>query len=221
MNLLTPLQLKLLKTIGQSELSQKYIWTGGTALAYRLNHRRSTDLDFFSTELEAPEIFLSKVKEVQKKLGLKQVSYQEKLNRRLFVLANGQEKIKLEFVYFPFSPLVKPKEDAALKVKIDSLKDIAVNKVLTAYQRQEPKDVYDLCLLCQQQKFNLPQLIKLVDKKFGVKIDLVALLAKISATSKLLPKLEPLLIKPQKKWPEKVASYFREIGNRKLRMMIV
>ncbi|NIQ91474.1 MAG: hypothetical protein GWN58_66005, partial [Anaerolineae bacterium] len=49
MDLLTPLQRRLLREIGQSPLREEFFLTGGTALAaLYLHHRYSVDLDLFT-----------------------------------------------------------------------------------------------------------------------------------------------------------------------------
>jgi predicted nucleotidyltransferase component of viral defense system len=51
-SILTPLQKKFLQFTAQSNLKDALYWTGGTALAeIYLQHRLSTDLNFFSPEL--------------------------------------------------------------------------------------------------------------------------------------------------------------------------
>lgn len=221
MNILTPLQKNLLKYIGKSELGKKFVWTGGTALARRLEHRYSIDLDFFSENLEAPEIFLSHINRLQKALALKQIKYEEKLNRRLFIMEQEKEQIQLEFVYFPFSPIEKPKKDAEFGIRIDSLIDIAVNKILSSYQRKEPKDAYDLYVLCAKKKFNLKKLINFAHKKFGVSIDQTSLIAKILDTAKQLQFIEPLYIKKEKNIQQRVINFFQKYGNKYLMSILV
>ena len=45
---ITPAMREVLRFIGQCQFAERFNLAGGTALALRLGHRRSIDLDFFS-----------------------------------------------------------------------------------------------------------------------------------------------------------------------------
>ncbi|MFH1890893.1 MAG: nucleotidyl transferase AbiEii/AbiGii toxin family protein, partial [Candidatus Kuenenbacteria bacterium] len=148
-------QIKILQALSKTKLAKFYYWTGGTALAYKyLPLRLSEDLDFFSFNLETDEnliIELNKLKKESRVLGIKKIDFIQHLNRQQFVLnfdKNNPESrllgtgLKLEFVFFPFKNLAKPLVDKNFKIKIDSLIDIATNKTLATYQRNEPKDIF-------------------------------------------------------------------------------
>ena len=181
-------QIKTLKAIGKTRLAQFYYWTGGTALAYRyLPVRLSEDLDFFSFNLETDENLLIELNKLKKDLNIKKINFTKDLNRQQFIfdfVKNGQ--LKLEFVFFPFKNLAKQAVDKSFGIKIDSLLDIATNKTLAAYQRNEPKDIFDLYFLLTVKKMKLADLIKNVDKKFEVKINQSDLEAKILSNVNLL-----------------------------------
>jgi predicted nucleotidyltransferase component of viral defense system len=89
-----------------------------------------------------------------------------------------------------------------------------VNKILSTYQRQEPKDVFDLyCYLNNKPKHNLQKLIKLVERKFGIAIESTTLLAKINELATQLNLISPLLLIPQKDLTKKVKKLFQNIFN--------
>lgn len=220
MKILKPLQKEILQAIAQSPLGKDYVWTGGTALAHRLNHRYSVDLDFFSEKEQSPEIFVAQIRDLQKKLNLTEESFEEKLNRKILILSQGKEKVQLEFVYFPFQAIEKPKTEKDLSIKIDSLQDIAVNKILSAFQRKEPKDVYDLYILCQEHNFDLSELLDLTKRKFDVHIDYASLIAKILKSAEQLDKLKPLLIKAEDNLSNKVKTFFQDKGNKFLAALL-
>ncbi len=184
MNLLTKLQISFLQVVGASDLGEQYIWTGGTALAHRLLHRYSSDLDFFSEHLEAPEIFFK------------------------------NEDIRVEFVYFPFSPLKQQVKDKEFGIRIDSVLDITVNKTLSAYQRREPKDAYDLYRLCKYEKYDLKKLTRLVEKKFGVAIDYTSLITKLIFTTEIIDSIMPILIHSEENLKKAIQEFFQSMGNR-------
>lgn len=169
-------QKKLLAIIAKSsQLTDSFYLTGGTALAeYYLQHRLSEDLDFFSeTEFNPADVY-GWWQGQAKKLGIKKIKAETSFNRNLFflTLADG-DMIKTEFTYFPFTRLEKLKKQNGLQ--IDSLLDIAVNKLFTIYQRSRARDYIDLYLLCQQEKFKIKDLIKLARLKFDWHIDYLQL----------------------------------------------
>lgn len=99
-------------------------------------------------------------------------------------------------------------------LQVDSLTDIMVNKTLSTYQRNEPKDVFDIyCYLVSKPKYDLPELIKLVERKFGVDIEPTILLAKINELTSQFNSLSPLLLVPQKELTQKVKKFFQGIFN--------
>jgi predicted nucleotidyltransferase component of viral defense system len=148
-------------------------------------------------------------------LNLKKIVANQQYNRRLYQLEDEQDKIKLELVYFPFPAMEKRKKIPEFSLTIDSLTDIMVNKILSTYQRNEVKDVFDLyiyfLLFCK--KFSLPQLISLVEKKFGLTLELSILLTKINELCDQANSLVPLLTAPQKKLSHRMKFYFQEIFN--------
>jgi predicted nucleotidyltransferase component of viral defense system len=133
-------------------------------------------------------IFLRAAKQA---LGLKKIESRLALNRRLFQMKN----LKLEIVYFPFPSLEKGKIYAG--VKADSLKDLAVNKVLALYQRNDPKDIFDLYYIFQKTGWQWGELVKGVEEKFGEVLDLSLLAAKAQQNLHRLEDLQPLAREPK------------------------
>ncbi|PIZ81285.1 MAG: hypothetical protein COY02_02870, partial [Parcubacteria group bacterium CG_4_10_14_0_2_um_filter_41_6] len=138
---LTQLQKQALNAIGQTELAKYFYWTGGTLLSsHYLHHRISEDLDFFSDDLIEEEAVLAEMNKIKKILGIAKMIHTTRMNRQQYILQKGKEQLKVEFVYFPFQSILKPKKIKQFPVKIASLKDISVNKIFALYQRAEPKD---------------------------------------------------------------------------------
>lgn len=176
-NILSKNQQDILSIISKDKLiCDNFYLTGGTALAeFYLQHRLSEDLDFFSeNEFEAQSIsvFLEKIK---KEAKIKKVEYQQSFNRNLFFLdLTDGDKIKMEFTYFPFERIEKRQKIGDLY--IDSLLDIAVNKVFTIYQKPRSRDFVDLYfILKKDEKLLLDDLIKKAQIKFGNYIDPIQL----------------------------------------------
>jgi len=153
-------------------ICSNFYLTGGTALAeFYLHHRLSEDLDFFSENEFEPQnvsVFLEKIK---KEAKIKKVEFQQSFNRNLFFLdlTNG-DKIKTEFTYFPFVRIERKEKMGDLY--IDSLLDIAVNKVFTIYQKPRSRDFIDLYFILKEDKnLLLDDLIKRAQIKFDSYLD--------------------------------------------------
>lgn len=165
-------QKKLLKIIGDNKnICQYFYLTGGTALAeFYLRHRLSEDLDFFSETEVDPQSVFSFLKSIQKAAGIKKIDSEQSFNRNLFFLhLNDGDVIKTEFTYFPFSRIEKKNKIGSLFV--DSLLDIAVNKVFTIYQKPRSRDFIDLYLILKHQKWTIVDLVKKAKIKFDWHID--------------------------------------------------
>lgn len=170
-NILTKRQILFLKKVGENKfLAQNFYLSGGTPLAaIYLKHRYSEDLDFFCEkefDILNINIFLKKVK---KELGIKKIDFEQSFNRNLFFLHFTKEVLKIEFTYFPFMRL-----EIGTKlhgVYLDSLLDVAVNKLFTVYQRTKARDFIDLFFLCKEAGFSISDLIKKAKIKFDWHID--------------------------------------------------
>lgn len=168
-------QIKILEAISRDNaICQIFYLTGGTALAeYYLQHRLSEDLDFFSEEefnIQAINVFFAKNKKL---LGIKKVDIQQSFNRNLIFLYLKNDVIKTEFTYFPFARIEKKIKKN--KLFIDSLEDIAVNKLFTIYQKPRSRDFIDLYLIIKKTGWEINNLIKKAKIKFDWHIDYLRL----------------------------------------------
>ncbi len=173
--ILTKNQQLLLIEIGKNKaLSECFYLGGGTALAeYHLLHRLSEDLDFFA-ETEFDPFFISTFLEgIRKKMKITTIDYQQSYNRNLFFITIGCDVIKTEFTYYPFPRI----EDKIIVngLHVDSLVDIAVNKVFTIYQRPRSRDFIDLYLILKKTKWEMSDLILKAKAKFDYHIDYLQL----------------------------------------------
>lgn len=212
---LTDLQKAVLNFFGRHNFGSNFYWTGGTLLSYRyLRHRLSVDLDFFSDDLFSDDQYLLFINDLKKEVGAGKISLTLQYNRRLYLIERAGEALKTELVYFPFPATDKKEILPEFSVKIDSLSDIMTNKILSTYQRNEPKDVFDLYrYLSGEPKHDLSQLIGLAEKKFGAAIEPTLLIAKINALSEKLDLIKPLILGPSENLAKNVKSFFQEIFN--------
>jgi predicted nucleotidyltransferase component of viral defense system len=212
---LIKLQKDTLFFIGKGFFGKNFYWTGGTLLSYLyFSHRFSVDLDFFSDELFRDEEYLEAINKLKKNIKANKITQTIQHNRKFYFIEKGKENVKLEFVFFPFPAVEKKTKVKEFSVKADSLSDIMVNKILSTYQRNEVKDIYDLYwYLSNKPKYNIIKLIKLVERKFGVAIEPVLLLEKINELCNNLDSLSPLLIKNEPNSTVKIRAFFQETFN--------
>lgn len=169
-------QQKLLLIIGQEEKICSFFYlTGGTALAeFYLHHRFSEDLDFFTEKEFDPQLISIFLKSISKKIGLQKIAVEQSFNRNLFFLhlADG-DIVKTEFTFFPFTRIEKGRQIG--KLEIDSLLDIAVNKIFTIYQKPRARDFIDLHFIIKKDGWTIGELVKKAKIKFDWHIDPIQL----------------------------------------------
>lgn len=149
-------------------LRNTFYFTGGTALSfYYLQHRTSVDLDFFSQEEFDPQTVLTKLTLWQEKLNFSIDYAPIEANHTFNLTFSNKNFVKVDFVFYPYKNLEPPK--LINGIRIDSLFDIAVNKLLMVEQRAEIKDFVDLYFLLQ--KFTIWDLMAGIKPKFNLAID--------------------------------------------------
>jgi len=199
MKILNPEQTNFLALFAKEKISNHFYLTGGTALCeFYIPYRYSEDLDFFSEdEIKTDEIiaFLKKTKD---KAGFNKFEYNTSFNRNLFFLKFSSSELKLEFTYYPFPQIHQPMVKGGLK--IDSIEDIAVNKLFTIYQKPRSRDFMDLYMIIKKYKYSIGDLIKNAKIKFDTHVDLLKLGSQFLQAKEL--KDYPRLTKPldEKLW---------------------
>jgi len=178
-SIFTEQQQLALSLIADTNLAQHFYFGGGTALShYYLQHRYSEDLDFFSQEeFDAQDITIS-IKSLQNKLGFESFDYQNSFNRNLYFLRFKDDHVlKLEFTYYPFQQIEKPKRIDGLLV--DSVIDIATNKLFTIAQKPRGRDYFDLFTIIQKYGFKIEDLRMKAKLKFDWHIDPLQLASRL------------------------------------------
>ena len=150
---------------------KNYYWTGGTVLAeFYLNHRESYDIDLFNEKQEVDLGSIEKfIYSVGKKLKASKIDHRRYLGLHSIVLQLPKEELKVDFNYYPFLRINRGKNWYGLE--IDSLEDIAVNKVHTLSMKPRTRDFVDLYFILQDKQFILDKLIILAKAKFDWHID--------------------------------------------------
>lgn len=184
--ILTPEQEKVLNLFSREDyLTKRFYLTGGTPLsAFYLFHRISKDLDFFSKE----EVYLpavrSFVQKIQKRMNLIKIDYRKFLGLHSFYLFFTEKKaLKIDFNYYPFPRIEKG--IMYKNIKVDSLYDIAVNKVHTISMVARARDFIDIYFIIKEKKYDLKKLILDAKAKFDWHIDPVQLGTQLVKAAKL------------------------------------
>lgn len=220
MKILSKEQEKAIQLLAGSELKNKFYWTGGTLLAYRyLSHRKSEDLDFFTDEQFSFDEVNRWVQEFKELVGFSKVG-SRKIHDRWEFLFENKSPFRIEFVYYNKDKKVLGAKGEIFGVKIDSLEDIAANKLVSFFDRNEPKDIFDIYFLITKSNFTPIKLIGLAFKKFGVEFDEASFWSESFKGLKLLFQIKPLMLgseKDKEKLLEKIQNYFREESNKFLK----
>jgi len=149
-------------------IKSQFYFTGGTALsACYLHHRESDDLDFFSELYFDTQFIVDRISSWAQKYEFTYQSKEIETVRVYNLTFSDGEELKVDFVTYPHKRIAKGEHFQNFPV--DSLTDIAVNKLLTINQRTEVKDFVDLYFLLE--KFTVWDLIEGLKIKFRMKTD--------------------------------------------------
>ena len=222
MSEITTLQKQVLDLFRKSSLKKGFYWTGGTLLsAYYLHHRQSKDLDFFSDSSFSYNQIIPFIRKLKTNLKLPYIEEKKVYDRWEFFLHNKGD-LRLEFVFYPHSRIRPRKKWQG--ISIDSLEDIAANKVMAFFDRNDPKDLFDLYCLLTKKKHSLKTLLKLVEKKFGVKIEKMSFWSETHKSLDNLDEIAPLLIsrdsQEKQKLLKEIRDYFVSRSNQCLRRIL-
>ena len=184
--ILTSEQEKFLVLVSQEKyLCKRFYFTGGTPLcAFYLFHRISEDVDLFSEE----EINLLPVKafvgKIQKKLKLKKVDYRQFLGLHSFQLFfPNREILKIDFNYYPFSRIEKGMKYK--NIEVDSIYDIAINKVHTISMKPRARDFIDIYFIIKEKGYGFTELLMKAKAKFDWHIDPIQLGSRLLTAKEL------------------------------------
>lgn len=178
---LTQTQEEILGVLaGEPFFLKTFYLTGGTVLsAFYYHHRESEDIDLF-TRSPFDQDFVRAWMKKQETIHGWQLSYRQVFERQTYEISWKKHHGKIEFVHYDFPQI----EQGSLLYKgfiIDTLGDIATNKLLTISQRTTTKDFVDLYFLLKKD-FSWWDLMRSVEHKFGIEIDqiyLASLLTKV------------------------------------------
>ena len=166
MELLAEIQKEILAHLRDIPELDAFYLTGGTALSrFYLAHRKSNDLDFFTSEEELIQPFSLKIEDVLDKAGL-DVERRRGFRSFIELMVNAQSEstiihLALDSPY-RLDSVVVAEEFPGLR--IDSLRDLAANKLLALFGRATLRDFVDVFFLTKE-KFKKNDLILMAKKK--------------------------------------------------------
>jgi len=193
--ILTPEQERFLDIVSSEKfLRERFYFTGGTPLAaFYLYHRLSEDIDLFSEDeinISAVQAF---IKKTQKLLHVSKVEYTNFLGLHSFQLFFSTKRIlKVDFNYYPF-----PRIENGMMYKniiVDSIFDIAVNKVQTVATRVRARDFIDLYFIMREKRYVFSELLKMARIKFDWYTDPIQLGSRLLQAQEV--KDFPRMLKP-------------------------
>ncbi len=208
-SILTKEQKILLDIITHNNyLSSNYYFTGGTALSeYYLHHRYSDDLDFFSRDDIDQQVILGLMTKWGEQCGFRFESRFVEVVYRFKLTFKSGSNYMVDFGHYAYNQIELSKKKYGL-MSIDSLRDIASNKLFTINQRTDAKDFIDLYFLLHDH-YTLWDLIYSAEKKFkhaGFDILLLAQdLLKVEDFTSLPRMIKPLTLLQLKRFFRKEA----------------
>ena len=165
MKIITPIQEKFLKAFFVSPLATSFFLTGGTALTeYYLRHRKSEDLDLFTLDQKLKFDFVNaEVLKIARNLDFKIINQVSTGTYLQFILKSDSEILKVDLV--KDVPVQFGKVKNVKGVFVDSIENIAVNKLLAIFGRTDAKDFIDFYFLLKEKKFNFSDIFDKAKKK--------------------------------------------------------
>ena len=164
--ILLPYQIQILQLFFATPATQTFFLTGGTALtAFYFAHRDSKDFDFFSIEPFNFRLIDDLIANIAKKMtAIISVKVATNTYKEIY-LENKKKGWQQRIDIVREQPGHFGKIATVDNIRVDSLKNIATNKILTLFSRLEPKDYIDFYLILTKSKLNFNQLFKMAKEK--------------------------------------------------------
>ena len=155
---------KICQDLAKERFMADFYLAGGTALAMQIQHRKSVDLDFFTSNMNNFEPITMWLE----KQPLKEIEIIFRKNDQLDINIKG---VKTSFIFFPFAVLHKCIDGAKIEpgfsgLKIASAREIALMKAYALGRRTSFRDYIDLYYLLKKRITTLESIIKDCREKF-------------------------------------------------------
>ena len=200
-NIIDKQRKELLKKIIETISLPQFYMIGGTALSLQLGLRESFDFDFCVPEKFNNEQLLEELKSIGK------VEVKQNQKGTCDVIIDG---VQVSFFYYPNSVINEFAESEEMpKLKMASILDIAVMKVVAIGGRGAKKDFFDLYNIINLKNITIDEIAQGLIKKYGKDINYANILMGLSyfedAEQEILPKTFV-----EYDW-ERIKSFFMEI----------
>jgi len=210
--ILSPLQRAFLQAFFAVPVGQRFFLTGDSALAaFHLHHRLSDDLDLFTLDDEALEATVHPVEAIAVDLGcsLKRTRVSQYFQQLWLSHPQYEVPLKVDLVR-DFGPQYGERvvRDGII---VDSLDNIAANKIIAIFGRADIRDFVDLYFILQKG-YELDQLFEMARQKdLGLtKFYFVGMLRQINKYTHLPKMLKPLEL-------ETLQAFYSEMARRLMR----
>jgi len=175
--ILTPKQLDFLELAQkESQITKRFYLTGGAILSeFYLQHRKSYDIDLFTEIAEVDQTLVEAfLKKISPRLKVTQIKRSQFMGLFSYTLMfEDKTDLKVDFNYYPFPRIQKGMKYKNLEV--DSVYDIATNKVHTIFMKPRSRDYLDLYFIMKKYDYSLDKLILDAKAKFDWDIDRITL----------------------------------------------
>lgn len=183
-NILDENRYTLLKKITDTLSLPNYYMIGGTALSLQLGLRESFDFDFCVSVPFNNEVIIEELA----KMG--EIEIQQNQKGTCDLILNG---VQISFFYYP-NPLINNviKVEEMPNLKMASIIDIAIMKIVAIGGRGSKKDFFDLYYIIQKCHISISELAEGLIRKCGNHINYVNIIMGLSyfedAEEEILPK---------------------------------
>lgn len=163
---------KLLKKITERISLNNYYMIGGTALSLQLGLRLSYDFDFCVPEMFNNEVLLEELKEIGK------IEIKQNQKGTCDVILDG---VQVSFFYYPNKMIEQYVTNEEIpNLKMASIIDIAIMKIVAIGGRGAKKDFFDLYNIINQLDIKTLDLAKGLIKKCGNDINYASVIMGLS-----------------------------------------
>lgn len=164
--ILLPHQITILKLFFASPFAKPFFLTGGTALsAFYLAHRESQDLDFFTLEPFDTLVLRNTIQEIAGKTHATVTIQARSQTYYEIYLENAKERWRQKIDIVQEQPVHFGEIARVDTVAVDSLINIATNKILAVFGRLEPKDYIDLYMIFTKTELSFDKMFQKAKEK--------------------------------------------------------
>lgn len=164
--ILTSYQVHILELFFENGFGKQFFLTGGTALAaFYFAHRDSKDLDLFTLAPYDYEVMQAVIRDIAKKLNATVFAKVKTDHYNELYLRNDKDGWEQRIDIVTDQPIHFGKIVSIDGIPVDSLENIASNKLLTIFGRLEPKDYIDFYSIVTKTKFTFESIYPMAKQK--------------------------------------------------------